>query len=127
VLPLQKAEALTEDSWRTKPITNLGPLGWTTSSPPELTLGPGASRTVDLGHTSDADAYVFTLGMPIVPATGVHRLPAGLYEIRLAIFGLNIDAQQWSLRLNYDGLWIGGASADSDTPEHLKITDLRPV
>jgi hypothetical protein len=49
VAPIQQAEGFMPEGWRTEVTRNLGTLGWTHVQPPELRLGPGVMRTVDLG------------------------------------------------------------------------------
>lgn len=106
--------------WRTEPLANLGALGWTHSAPPDLTLGPGAARTVDLATVIDhpQNAAAIVLAMPVQPASGFNQLAAGSYEITLTVVARNVEAQDWRLDLYYDGAWISG----EPTAEHLRVS-----
>ena len=98
---------------------NLGPLGWTHSSPPELTIGPGGSRTVDLGHVIDSAKHVyFTLLMPSAPLSGVQYLVPGSYRVSVAVVAHNVDASRYELDVTWDGQWTG----DRPLSEHLTVT-----
>ncbi|MDX6439831.1 MAG: hypothetical protein QOF45_2414 [Gaiellaceae bacterium] len=124
--PLEKAAKIADDKWRSGIMWNVGSLGWTHADPPDLTIGPGAMRTVDLGRIEGADDPYFTLGLPDQqrPASRVDRMPAGRYRLRLAVVGHNFDARLWELELDYDGGWIPQA----DEPfVHLKISAPRPA
>lgn len=97
---------------------NLGPLPWTHTNPPDLTLGPGASRTVDLGYVVDAqDQHNFTLSMPTAPFSGVQYLAPGSYRLRLAVVANNVDAENYEMQLTYDGLWL----SDLSIGDHLHV------
>ncbi len=97
-------------------------LSWTHADPPDLTIGPGAMRTVDLGRIEgDNDPY-FTLGLPVIPASRIDRMPAGRYLLTLLLVGHNFDASGWELDLDYDGEWKPHVATPQD---HLTITKPR--
>jgi hypothetical protein len=123
VIPKVQADGFMPDAWRREAIRHLGTLGWTSSQPPGLTIGPGVTRTVDLGMVTDTNDLVFTLGVTVIPVSGLHRLAPGLYRVNLALVGRNFDGQRWTLLLRYDGTWVGG----QPPREHLDITDLERI
>jgi hypothetical protein len=77
------------------------------SNPPELTLGPGATRTVDLGYLVDAqDHHSFTIAMPTRPFSGIQHLPPGEYRFRLAVVANKFNLESYEIELTFDGLWL---------------------
>jgi hypothetical protein len=90
---------------------NFGPLGWTHIGEPgpvmgwipgtKQTLGPGISRTVDLG-SARADEALFSLAVHPAPASGAHELKHGVFDIVLAVSPRNADAQHFALTLSFE-------------------------
>lgn len=124
--PLDKADAIPPERWRDQTTWNVGSLGWTHADPPDLTIGPGAMRTVDLGRIEGSSDPYFTLGLPDQqrPASRVDRMPAGRYLLTLLVVGHNFDATAWEVDLTYDGQWVPHSSEPRD---HLTITKPRRV
>jgi hypothetical protein len=78
IVPLDPSPNIDAKDWRRDTIRSFGPLGWTHTDPPALTLGPGAVRTVDLGLVIDAPGETtFRLGLKVQPASGLQNLPPG--------------------------------------------------
>lgn len=100
------------------PVSNLGLLGWTHVEPPELTIGPGIRRTVDLGWKL-SETPEFTLAVSPPPRSGSHALTPGTYRITLAVGGANADARHYALTLWFDGRW----KPDQAMSDHVAITD----
>jgi hypothetical protein len=124
IVPLDPSPNIDAKDWRRDTIRSFGPLGWTHTDPPALTLGPGAVRTVDLGLTVDAPGETtFRLGLKVQPASGLQNLPPGRYEITLTVAAANVDAQRWKLMLDYDGMWLSSERAG----DHLKVTELHRI
>jgi hypothetical protein len=89
-----------------EPRVNLGPLPWTHTDERTLVLGPGASRTIDLGYLVERDDIDwFTLPLPTNPFSGVQYLPRGPYFVRLAVAGANFVAKEYQLWLWHAGGW----------------------
>lgn len=100
------------------PRHNLGPLPWTHTKPPELTIGPGVIRTVDLGYVVESDeARPFTIPMPSAPFSGAQYLLPGSYRIELAVVASDMDAERYEMTLLWDGAWLG----EPPLSDHLKI------
>jgi hypothetical protein len=99
---------------------NFGPLGWTHIEPTHLTIGPGVTRTVDLGYIA-SPANIFRLGVKPEPLSDSHLLQQGTWEIVLAVGARNTDARHYKLTLWFDGTWGNGGE---DVWNHLKITKL---
>jgi hypothetical protein len=120
--PIEKAAVIADDKWRSRTVWSVGALGWTHADPPDLTIGPGAMRTVDLGRIEGAGDPFFTLGLPDAqrPASGIDRMPAGRYRLTLLVVGHNFDATLWELHLDYDGAWTPHATPPAAS---LKITN----
>jgi len=122
-----------EDEWIGEGWTsrNYGPLGWTHVSPPSLRIGPGASRTVDLGclisrhHDGASGGGIerFMLGLPVRPLSMVDQLHPGSYDITLAITGSNFNARYFRIPFEFDGEWT---PMEADEGQ-LKIGDLTLV
>ncbi len=98
---------------------NLGPLQWTHTDRVELTVGAGASRTVDLGFVENLGGrWWFEVDMPSHPFSGIQHLWPGEHRLLLTVAGGNFDAKRYELTLEYDGLWTG----EPEINEHLKIS-----
>lgn len=125
IVPVRHSENIAKEGWRTETLRNFGALGWTHSDPPGLTLGPGATRTVDFGSITDTNDPVFTLGIPanVKPVSGFDRLPAGRYEVTLSVVGQNFNAKRWKLTVDYDGMWVMA----NPPQDHLKISVPQPA
>jgi hypothetical protein len=90
------------------PASNLGRLAWTHVDPPELTIGPGIRRTVDLGYAVTTIPR-FRLAVSPPPLNRSHAtLSPGTYRLTLAVGGANADAQHYALTLWFDGDWEDG-------------------
>jgi hypothetical protein len=89
-----------------EPHENLGPLPWTHSAETTLILGPGASRTIDLGFLVEREQTDwFSLALPTKPVSGVQYLPPGAYRLQLAVVGANFAAKSYEVSLWHNGPW----------------------
>lgn len=105
------------EQWK-GPVANLGRLAWTHVDPPELTIGPGIRRTVDLGYAI-SEIPQFRLAVSPPPLNRSHGLTPGTYRLTLAVGGANADAQHYALTLWFDGDW------DTDKPvaDHMALRE----
>ena len=119
--PLEPSENIDPKDWSERIIRSFGSLGWSSVESPSLTLGPGASRLIDLGWIIDVHGdCTFHMGLKVQPASGIQNLAPGRYRLVLTVSAENVNARRWGLDLEYDGVWT-----KSQPPEdHLKITNL---
>jgi hypothetical protein len=119
---------------------NFGPLGWThmgesiplangeVGSVPgtKQTLGPGITRTVDLGYAV-AGQPTFALAVSPEPLTEAHKVKTGDIDLVLAVSPRNADAQHFTMTLSFDGPWLfdhEGADDGSDAWKKLSVSKL---
>jgi hypothetical protein len=69
---------------------------WTGTGPPDLRIGPGVTRTVDLGYIVRGRSR-FNLGLIVLPDSGAGNLIAGSYTVYFMLAGGNFDPIFWSL------------------------------
>jgi hypothetical protein len=117
-----------EDEWIGEgwTVRDFGPLIWTHDAPPALRIGPGVSRTVDLGflYADDEDVTYqrFMMGLKTTSGSMIDQLHAGSYDITLVVTGSNCDARRFRVGFEF-GLWTP-FEADE---EQLRITAVEPV
>jgi hypothetical protein len=113
---------------------NFGPLGWTHIGEPiplgtpgigwtpgtKQTLGPGITRTVDLGY-SVAGKPFFALAVYPEPLSDAHQEEPGVIELVLAVSPRNADAQHFALTVSFDDLWSG---EDANAWKLLRVSKL---
>lgn len=120
--PLEPSENIDPKDWNDQTIRSFGSLGWSSVVSPSLTLGPGATRLVDLGWIVDVSGdHTFHLGLKVQPASGRQDLAPGRYRLVLTVSAENVNAERWGLDLEYDGVWMNGQPPE----DHIKITNLR--
>jgi hypothetical protein len=100
------------------PAPKLGRLAWTHVDPPELTIGPGIRKTVDLGYAV-TEIPQLRLAVSPPPLNRSHALTPGTYRLTLAVGGANADAQHYTLTLWFDGDW----EADKPVADHMALRE----
>jgi len=112
-------------------------------------LHPGIEKFCDLGYVINPDAIrqsrtpfvleakkaqrvtkpshpcVFTFDLQAKPNHQGHIVGFGEYRIVLAVGAANLSAQEWSLRMSFDGKWYENESRMFS--EGLRLLDLRRV
>jgi hypothetical protein len=120
VEPLTPSPNIDPAGWRPEVIRSYGALGWTHTTQPDLTIGPGATRLVDLGYVVDHPEDIsFHMALQVQPESGVQNLAPGHYRIRLSVVARNVKHRRWVFEVSYDGVWISG----SPVSDHFEVSE----